>query len=166
MCHGSWSRYLPYLITSINLTCTTFGVSPTQVMFGEELLPSGELLELNMDYSNTKEYFEQLKPYVDRIRSQFKKKKENRIKYNLSYINKKRSKKDFIVGDLVTLQSLHQAVARGMRAIGAPGIILDICKSGKSALVENILTNRIVKYNFSYLKRPILERFQINRRMK
>ena len=117
-------------------------------MFGEELLPRGELLELNMDYSNTKEYFEQLKPYVDRIRSQFKKKKENRIKYNLSYINKKRTKKDFIVGDLVILQSLHQAVARGMRAIGAPGIILDICKSGKSALVENILTNKIVEYNF------------------
>ena len=118
-----------------------------------------------MDFSNKKEYFEKFKPHVDKIRSQFKKKKEQRIKSNLLYINKKRGKKNFIVGDLVILQSLHLTAGRGMRAIGAPGIILDICKSGRSALVENILTNRIAKYNYSYLRRittPILTRLPDN----
>ena len=117
------------------------------------MLPRGDLIGLKADYSNTKEYFEKLKPYVENIRAQFKKKKEQRIKSNLLYINKRRGKKDFVTGDLVILQSLHLAAGRGMRAIGAPGIILDICKSGKSALVENILTNRVAKYNFSYLRR-------------
>ena len=78
-CHGSWSQYLPYLITSINHTCTSYGVSPIQVMFGEETLPRGDLIKLNTDYSNTKEYFEQLKPYVDKIRSQFKKRKNKEL---------------------------------------------------------------------------------------
>lgn len=60
---------------------------------------------------------------------------------------------------------MHLTAGRGMRAIGAPGIILDICKSGKSALVQNILTHRIAKYNFSYLRRittPILTRLPEN----
>ena len=160
-CHGSWSKYLPYLIASINNTCTSYGYSPSQVAFGEETLPRGDLIELRTDYSNTKEYMDQLKPFIEGVRKQHKKKKEQRIKSNLLYINKRRGKKDFVTGDAVILQSLHLTSGRGMKAIGAPGLIIDICKSGKSALVENILTHRVVKYNFSYLKRittPILSK--------
>ena len=152
-CHGNWSKYLPYLITSINNTTQTFLASPAEVTYGEELLPKGNLLELEQDYANTKEYFDRLKPHVENIRAQFKKRKEQRIKSNLLYINKKRTKKNLLTGDLVILQNLHLTKGMGMRAIGSPGIILEICKSGKSALVQNLLTQRIVKYNLSFLRR-------------
>ena len=152
-CHGNWSKYLPYLMTTINNTTLAFLASPTEVTYGEELLPKGNLLELDQDYANTREYVEHLKPHVENIRAQFKKRKEQRIRSNLLYINKRRAKKDLVSGDLVILQSLHLTKGMGMRAIGTPGIILEICKSGKSALVENLLTQRIVKYNLSFLRR-------------
>merc|ERR1712074_443749 len=47
-CHNSWSMYLPYLIASINNTTNSFGLSATMVTFGEELLPQGSLLKLDL----------------------------------------------------------------------------------------------------------------------
>ena len=88
--------------------------------------------------------------------------KNNGKKSNLLYINKKRTKKNLLTGDLVILQNLHLTKGMGMRAIGSPGIILEICKSGKSALVQNLLTQRIVKYNLSFLRRvtkPLFAKF-------
>ena len=145
--------YLPYLIASINNTTNSFGLSASMVTFGEELLPQGSLLKLDPDYSNTKEYFEQMKPHVDKIRAYYKRRKDQRILSNLLYLNKRKRKKELVVGDVVIIQSLHLTAGRGVRATGSPGIILDICSSKKSALVENLLTGRIVKYNFSYLRR-------------
>ena len=59
------------------------------------------------------------------------------------------------------LQNLHLSAGRGLKMSGTPGTILEICKSGKSALVQSLSTNRVVKYNFSYLRKvskPIFSR--------
>ena len=151
-CHNRWSDYLPYLITSINNTVMTYGYSPNQLAFGEDNMPQ-ELLSLNRDYSNVNEYMERLTHYVERIRKEHKKRKERRIRSNLAYINKKRLNKNLAVRDIVLLQNLHLSPNRGMKAAGTPGIILDVCKSGNSALVQSLLTMRVVKYSFTYLKK-------------
>ena len=130
----------------------TYGYSPNQLAFGEDNMPQ-ELLSLNRDYSNVNEYMERLTHYVERIRKEHKKRKERRIRSNLAYINKKRLNKNLAVRDIVLLQNLHLSPNRGMKAAGTPGIILDVCKSGNSALVQSLLTMRVVKYSFTYLKK-------------
>ena len=131
----------------------TFGYSPNQLTFAEDNKGPEQLLTVRRDFSNTKEYMEKLRPYVDKIRCEHKKRKDNRIRSNLSYINKKRSQKNLAVNDVVLLQNLHLSAGRGMKAIASPGIIIDVCKSGNAALVQSLLTERVVKYNFTYLKK-------------
>ena len=160
-CHGCWSDYLPYLIMSINNTTMTFGYSANQITYGDDFFPHNELLALDENLTNTQEYFFKLKEFVEAARRQHKRKKDLRIKSNLLYINKRRTKKDFKIGDVVLLQNLHLSAGRGLKMTGTPGVILEICKSGKSALVQSLSTNRILKYNFSYLKKvskPVFSR--------
>ena len=111
------------------------------------------LLGLHRNYSNAQEYTDKLKTYVEKIRKEHKRKKEQKIRSNLTYINKKRVNKVFQPGDIVLLQNLHLTANRGVKAASTPGVVLEICSSGKSALVQSLLTSRVVKYSFSYLKK-------------
>ena len=96
---------------------------------------------------------ESLKQKLSIIRKEHIKRKLDRIDRNLFYINKKRINKKFKAGDLILYQNVRLQGQKASRCIYTPGIILEINKSGNSANIQSLITKRIIKYNFSFIKK-------------
>ena len=149
---GSWDEFLPFLTQSINARTTIYGYSPEMLTYynvSRNISP----IKLHVDFSNFREYVENVRENIDRMRRQFTKAKIEKIKSNLFYINKRRKPRKFDEGTVCLYKNVH--LERGMgsnRILYKPCIVIENLRSGTHCFIQSLVSNRILKYSYQYLK--------------
>ena len=128
-------------------------------MFGSSNRNETDLLSFNHDLEDIDAYMGRLTTFIQEARKTHKKRKTARMLHNLRYINHRRSPKTFQPGDLVLCQNINLVGCRTARTLYFPGILLEINKSQNLALIQTFHTKRIIKCNFSFVRKLIKPMF-------
>ena len=151
----SWATLLPFIVNSVNESVLEYGATPVQLMFGTSNSRSIDLLTFKKDFSDVPEYISQLEKFIEEARKIHRKRKIQRIHHNLNYINSKRNTKNFKPGDLVLVQDINLVGQRNARTLYFPGTLLEVNKSENSALIQTFHTRRVIKSNFTFVRKLI-----------
>ena len=109
---------------------------------------------IDENYSNPREYVESMIKRVEEIRAQYIKRKARKARSNLHYLNKTRRGRTFAEGDVVLYKNVHlQKSSSTSKILYKPAIITEILPSKVHANIQSLVTSKILKYSFLYLKK-------------
>ena len=159
---SEWDKFLPFLTHAINSRILSYGFSSEELTFYNTIRKLSPI-ELGNDYANYETYIKDVFTKIREIRKQHVKAKTNKIRSNLNYINKRRKNRKFEVGSLCFYKNLR--VQKGMsidRILYKPGIIIENLPSGTHCYIQSLVSNKILKYSFQYLK-PVKDLSRLSR---
>ena len=149
---GDWDCFLPYITQAINSRITIYGYSSEFLTYfntSRNISP----IKVHSDFANYQEYIEDVRQQIEKIRSQFAKAKRDKIKSNLYYINKRRKPRIFEEGCVCLYRNIHLQKQMGTnRILYKPCIVIENLPSGTHCFIQSLVSNRILKYSYQYLK--------------
>ena len=90
---------------------------------------------------------------IQKHRTIFLRNKSKKSKDNLYYINRRRKARDFSAGDVVMYKFLHlQKGSSTQKVLYHPAVITYIYPSNTHCDIQSLVTDRKLKYSFTYLK--------------
>ena len=150
---GDWDSFLPFITQAINSRITIYGYSSeflTYFNISRNISP----IKLHVDFENYRAYIEDVQEKIGKIRKQFAKAKREKIKSNLFYINKRRRPGAFEEGCVCLYRNVHlQKQAGTNRILYKPCIVIENLPSGTHCFIQSLVSNRILKYSYQYLKK-------------
>ena len=147
---------------SINSRVTIYGFSSEEITFGNVTRKISPI-KLNEDLSNFEECIRITLRKLKQIRAQHRKAKALKIKNNLTYINQRKKKRTFEEGQVILYKNVHISRGAGTsRILYKPGVIVETLLSGTHCCIQSLISGRILKYSYSYLK-PFKDLSQLSR---
>jgi hypothetical protein len=151
----NWDEFLHILTTSHNKSIGTYGWSAEELMFGNKTASKIDLLDFADDSIRPKEYVDHVLIQADIARHQARLNMDNKSKRNRTFKNKNKILKEFKVGALVLHKCLQASTGISSKykpLFGGPYTIIKLDKDGCTAILEHLVTRKLIRAHFTNMQ--------------
>ena len=149
---SEWDALLAFICNSINSTPLSYKYSAEYIMFGSSLSTEHEPLQFDMSGTSIENYVKNALLRMQNSRADFEQRKLRKAEQNKIYLNKKTDKRNFEIGEVVFYQNLVLEANKTTKLANiGPAIVLKICTSSQTAVIQHILNKLISKQHFTHL---------------
>ncbi len=150
----NWDLNVHYVSNAINQSVNTFGYTPEEIMFGDNIPRQTDLIKVDNSHISFEDAIDIILKNAKFIRDRYEMRKSIKEKSNMTFKNKLSRSSKFIVGDLVLHRQMQVSTGTSSKwkpLFTGPYIINDIDKQNRTAVCQNVTTGKTIKAHFNNL---------------